>query len=1118
MNAKIRATTGERAILHSSADLLAIASQKILGLEQPACIKDSSLHYVAVNDAYAALFGAPTGDFAGAMSADLLDDDFADIREESESRCAVFGRDGTVDFKTPTGDSYEISIEQFVTEEGGVYLFELLTPSSVAGASTTRARASSASSGENSQPYVVANENEKLALFKAVLDSVPVATFVRDLEHRLIYANDAYCALSDRPIEALLGSTEADIFGEVGERMRRDNHALLHTGEIARKESRFPLADGTMTPCMVRVGWIKINDGTPYLVGAVTDISDLKQRERELDEAHRVAETSRKSLREIIDSVQFGIFVMRQSDHEVEVVNQAAIDFWDAEALLPLEGKTYGQLLDFNFQAGRYNMNDDEYRAYKARILDMMDSGEFEPREVATENGRIFLVRGTRIGSGRVILTYDDVSEIRAKEREINEARVKLAETGSLLKESLASIDNGLLILDRNAQILACNETLKRILGIPDDFAVTGLDFETAFRERFPEGEDDSAASNEILECVLADEPREVVVRFKGDVWLRVGTTQTEGGYGVAVFTDVSEDKRREAQLELLVARAEAADRAKSEFLANMNHEIRTPMNGVLGMAELLAKSEMEPKQKTFVDVIVKSGNALLTIINDILDFSKIDAGQMQLRSGTFDPVEAAEDVATLLNAGADEKDVELVVRHDRNVPQMVHGDAGRFRQILTNLVGNAVKFTDKGHVLIDMSADGDDEEATLHISVKDTGMGIPEEKLASVFEKFSQVDGSSTRRHEGTGLGLAITSGLVDLFGGKIDVTSEIGKGTTFTVHLPMKVASSSVQKFDFPINFAGARILVVDDNKVNRDILTEQMDGWGLDACAAEDAAQGLAVLEAAESMHVPVDVIVLDYHMPGMNGIELAKLIRSKPQFDDTPIIFLTSMDMNSAELSFAEEHVQAHLMKPARSQLLKTTLKDVLRDRQHGKVLSKAGRDGRDMLSGASAHGSNAELTPIELVSSHQAVSPSKGDTAAPAPASPDLDLLIAEDNEVNQIVFTQILEAAGYRFKIVDNGEAAVEAWRALRPPLILMDVSMPRMNGHEATRTIRSIEVRENMARTPIVGVTAHALESDRDLCLAAGMDDYLSKPISPERLEEKIRKWSPAVSEKATG
>ena len=601
-------------------------------------------------------------------------------------------------------------------------------------------------------------------------------------------------------------------------------------------------------------------------------------------------------------------------------------------------------------------------------------------------------------------------------------------------------------------------------------------------------------------------------------------------------------------------------------------------MNGVMGMAELLAKTELNARQKTFTDIIVKSGASLLTIINDILDFSKIDAGQLELDPAPFKLGESIEDVAALVSSRVAEKDIELIVRISPDMPAWLIGDAGRVRQVVTNVIGNAIKFTEEGHVYVNAYVteciegkkdDGTNSRVMVRIEVEDTGIGIPEEQLGKVFEKFSQVDGSSSRDHEGTGLGLSIASSLVQLMGGKMGVHSKEGEGSTFWIEAPFTVEAQERANRPVPRDVSGSRVLIIDDNEVNRAILSEQLSSWKFDHAAAASGTEAIELLRMARANGLPVDCVILDYHMPGMNGGDVMEAIRSDQQLSDIPVIMLTSVDQTEDGKTFSSLGVQRHLTKPTRSALLLETLVEVigetaLRERNADEatkgimmarqialgVVSDDGLDDRpagdaddgvgsetgrvsgletpqedvepdtpEMLEPAAEDGIEimpdeeeavVAATPVreEAATAHQETEVPAGELVSVEDG--DYDILVCEDNEVNQIVFTQILLSTSYRFHIANNGAEGLAAFRnrASNPPkLILMDVSMPKMNGLEATAEIRHIEA-ETGGRTPIIGVTAHAIKGDEETCLKAGMDDYLSKPVSPEKLIAKIEQW----------
>ncbi|MEX3011612.1 response regulator [Hoeflea sp. TYP-13] len=545
------------------------------------------------------------------------------------------------------------------------------------------------------------------------------------------------------------------------------------------------------------------------------------------------------------------------------------------------------------------------------------------------------------------------------------------------------------------------------------------------------------------------------------------------------------------AQAQRESSKAKAAERTKSEFLANMSHEIRTPMNGVLGMAELLARTDLDNKQRTFTDIIVKSGQALLTIINDILDFSKIDARQMQLNPAPFSLREAIEDIATLLAGNVAEKDLEMVVRYDPNLPDAFVGDVGRIRQILTNIVGNAVKFTDHGQIIVNVHGLVTDGKADIRMTVEDTGPGIQSDKLSIIFDKFSQVDGSSTRKYEGTGLGLAIAAGLIELMGGRIGVESTVGKGSTFWIELKLPVSRRvDHEQPEMPVDINGARIIVIDGMKISQDVIREQLRSWSFDCAAVESIPLAVALARKSAELGLPSDLIILDTPTPDESGRRLRSELAASQHTANIPVLLMTAVDQTGTAELCDRLGFAGNLTKPVRASLMLETITSVLTRRHCGPV------------DAAAAPQPEVQLNPLPTLVKQEAVR-----EVAPAPKPQTLDILVAEDNDVNQMVFDHMLGETGFTFRIASDGQEAIELWQALKPKLILMDVSMPRMNGYQATAHIRQHEEGSGV-RTPIIGVTAHALKDDRSRCLDAGMDDYLPKPISPEKLAAKLETW----------
>ncbi|MEO0399699.1 MAG: response regulator [Pseudomonadota bacterium] len=543
-----------------------------------------------------------------------------------------------------------------------------------------------------------------------------------------------------------------------------------------------------------------------------------------------------------------------------------------------------------------------------------------------------------------------------------------------------------------------------------------------------------------------------------------------------------------------------AASKAKSEFLANMSHEIRTPMNGVLGMSELLQATTLNDKQKMYADTIYKSGAALLTIINDILDFSKLESGKMQLDPTPFNLRNAVEDVATLLGSGANDKGIELVVRVHPSIPDAVNGDGGRIRQILTNLVGNAIKFTHKGYVLIDVTGERSGDMVDIRIVVEDTGIGIPQDKIDTIFEQFTQAESSTTRKFGGTGLGLSITKSLVDAMGGEIGLESEADKGSLFWVSLSLPIAQSTPVEAPETLSVEGVNVLVVDDLPINRRILHEQLSNWSMRPVLVDSGTAALAELRKKVTENDPYPLAILDFHMPGMDGAELATRINDEPDFSDTALIVLSSGEREGAIQSFRSAGVVEVLTKPARASLLSAAIAKALSERCATVLRSAVDDAGDDVVreTGSQVDASN---------------------DADGVDNDVKLKVLVAEDNEINRMVISSMVDQKRYSLQFAEDGRQAYEQFTENNFDLVLMDVSMPEMDGMESTKAIRAFEAREGRQATPIIALTAHAMEGDRQRFLSAGMTDYLTKPVGKDILLKTLEHWTAdAPEERAAG
>lgn len=990
-------------------------------------------------------------------------------------------------------------------------------------------------------------------LYRAALENVPEPVFLRDSERRLVFANAAYEQMLGGDRSRFYGLREDEMFPVEGDMLRAENLEVLETGCTTEREQLIVMPNGDVVPLLTSLKRIETTDGARYIVGTLADVSLLKIGEAKLREAKAQAEKLYDDIEAILRTMPVGVMIV-DADQLLAFSNPMARNMINWPEDRPLTGTPFADYLRHAHAEGWPLKVGEEGADLDGRIAaygkELRDLTSVRRIEVTLADGRHIGITASPLDDGQTMLTFSDYTEQRLREREIDEARARLQDVGKLLEEATQVMAQGLCVIQRD-RILYRNDKLAELLDLEPELVEGGADWRELAEycaRRGDFGEHSERFFERMKARVKLNGSASAVVQRSDGAWRSIDIIASAKDRWLFVIGDVSEAKRREAELTSLAAKAEAADKAKSRFLASMSHEIRTPMNGVLGMTELLLTSQLDARQKTFVDVIVKSGRSLLTIINDILDFSKIDDGSLTLRSAPFDPLAAVEDVVTLMAGRAAEKDLELLMRGQGQLTHMLSGDAGRLRQILANLLGEAIRATDRGHVLIDIgmrheprpnpsegeisaavegridnAKTGSGDRVWLVLRIEDTGPGITAEQRDLAFSRFP-AEGSAPHYRNGSGVGLSIAHGLVNLFGGTLEVDSEAGHGVAVAIALPFTLGAEKVPSLA-GFHLRGARVLAFESSPIGCGILNDQLFRWGFDGVAVDDPALTLEILEQAERQGSPIELLIVDGCRRSDGGLDLVRKLRSDPRFDRLAVILLaTDAPFNPGGIAEGLD-VQVQLTKPVGENLLRNAVIDVLRaarrDAGSAEILAQpdSGREDRSGLRDQVEAGAGVGALSPWPHAPAPSVAPADDLLPRPVPFEADrTDLLILTSGSAARDFFQQALQSIEIGHAYVGEEQEALALWRLQRPAIMLIDLVTDRERALDLVRQIRAEEELDRVAGrqerhgqdapTVLIGLATDLSTYDKAACHKAGLDDLVLETVSPDRLRDCIGYW----------